>query len=178
MVGNLPTAGCKRAYGKIVRLEERIKRSESRGGLELIRGTQTGFAISAYNWCRGDPLEDVIDEESSPGDFIRSCKQTIDLLRQLSERPTTPSWPGAGRCDGRAQPGRRRLQRRLLDGVRPLRQGDGSRRPQPRWKAGNDRRRARRGADNSGIEYEIWAPGGRATRPSWPGRRWRRVAAT
>ena len=74
---------CKRTYGKIVRLEERIKRSETRGGLELIRGTQTGFASAAYNWCRGDPLEDVIDEESSPGDFIRSCKQTIDLLQQL-----------------------------------------------------------------------------------------------
>jgi ATP-dependent RNA helicase HelY len=85
VVGDLPTSACKRSYGKIVRLQERIKRSESRRGLELIRGTETGFAPSAYNWCRGDPLEDVIDEESSPGDFIRSCKQTIDLLGQLRQ---------------------------------------------------------------------------------------------
>ncbi|MEX2551889.1 MAG: DEAD/DEAH box helicase [Actinomycetota bacterium] len=90
VVGTLPTAPCKKAYGKVVRLEERIKRSEGRNGLELIRGTQTGFAAAAFNWCRGDPLEDVIDEESSPGDFIRSCKQTIDLLRQLRQAARNP----------------------------------------------------------------------------------------
>ncbi|HEX2150175.1 MAG TPA: hypothetical protein VHI31_08410, partial [Actinomycetota bacterium] len=83
VAGPLPSAGTKRAYGKIVRLEERMKRSETRAGLEMIRGTETGFAMTAYRWCLGDPLEDVIDEESSPGDFIRSTKQTIDLLRQV-----------------------------------------------------------------------------------------------
>jgi ATP-dependent RNA helicase HelY len=83
VAGPLPTAGTKRVYGKIVRLEERMKRSETRAGLEMIRGTQTGFAMTAYRWCLGDPLEDVIDEDSSPGDFIRSTKQTIDLLRQV-----------------------------------------------------------------------------------------------
>ncbi|MGQ0680592.1 MAG: DEAD/DEAH box helicase [Actinomycetota bacterium] len=90
-VGTLPTAATKRAYGKIVRLEERMKRSEARAGLELIRGTQTGFVGPAHCWCRGDPLEDVIDEDSSPGDFIRSCKQTIDLLRQLRQAAADPS---------------------------------------------------------------------------------------
>jgi len=83
VAGPLPTAESKKAYGKIVRLEERMKRSEARAGLEMIRGTETGFAMTAYRWCLGDPLEDVIDEDSSPGDFIRSTKQTIDLLRQL-----------------------------------------------------------------------------------------------
>lgn len=85
VVGTLPTPATKRAYGKIVRLEERMKRSEARAGLELIRGTQTGFVAPAYQWCSGDPLEDVIDDQSSPGDFIRSCKQTIDLLKQIRQ---------------------------------------------------------------------------------------------
>ncbi len=83
ITGTLPTAGAKRAYGKIFRLEERIKRSETRAGLEMIRGTETGFAFTAYRWCLGEALEDVIDPDSSPGDFIRSTKQTIDLLRQV-----------------------------------------------------------------------------------------------
>lgn len=97
MVGTLPTPGTKRAYGKIVRLEERMKRSETRAGLELIRGTETGFVVPAYHWCRGDRLEDVIDEESSPGDFIRSCKQTLDLLKQV--RQATDNAALAGRLD-------------------------------------------------------------------------------
>lgn len=85
LVGTLPSAVTKKLYGKVGRLEDRMKRSEARAGLEMIRGTQTGFAGTAYRWCVGDPLEDVIDEDSSPGDFIRSCKQTIDLLRQIQQ---------------------------------------------------------------------------------------------
>jgi ATP-dependent RNA helicase HelY len=67
-----------------------MKRSETRAGLEMIRGTETGFAMTAYRWCLGDPLEDVIDEDSSPGDFIRSTKQTIDLLRQVQQAVEHP----------------------------------------------------------------------------------------
>ncbi|MDQ4149941.1 MAG: DEAD/DEAH box helicase [Actinomycetota bacterium] len=85
VVGNIPTGPTKRAFGKIVRLTERIKRSEARAGLEMIRGLETGFAETAYEWCRGAPLEDVIGEDLSPGDFIRSCKQTVDLLSQLQQ---------------------------------------------------------------------------------------------
>lgn len=83
--GNLPTAATKRVYGKIVRLSDRIKRSESRLGLELTRGTETGFADTAYRWSNGATLDQVIDPDSTPGDFIRSSKQIVDLLRQLRE---------------------------------------------------------------------------------------------
>ena len=30
-------------------------------------------------------LEDVLDEEDAPGDFVRSTKQLVDLLRQMEE---------------------------------------------------------------------------------------------
>ena len=90
VAGPLPSAASKSVYGKIFRLEERMKRSETRAGLEMIRGTETGFAMTAYRWCLGDPLEDVIDEDSSPGDFIRSTKQTIDLLRQVQQAVEHP----------------------------------------------------------------------------------------
>ncbi len=83
-----------------------MRRSETRAGLEMIRGTETGFALTAYRWCLGDPLEDVIDEESSPGDFIRSTKQTIDLLRQLQSAAEDQE-----------------LRRRLSDAVEGLNRG-------------------------------------------------------
>lgn len=85
VAGPLPTARTKQIYGKIARLEERIQRAEGRAGLEMVRGTATGFAATAYRWSLGDSLEDVIDEDSSPGDFIRSTKQTIDLMRQVQD---------------------------------------------------------------------------------------------
>ena len=83
--GTVPTAAAKKVYGRIVRLGERIKRSESRLGLDLTRGTEAGFTEPVYRWARGMSLEDVINEDSTPGDFIRSCKQTVDLMRQMRE---------------------------------------------------------------------------------------------
>ncbi|MCA1840780.1 MAG: DEAD/DEAH box helicase [Actinomycetota bacterium] len=83
--GTIPTADAKKVYGKIVRLGERMKRSEGRLGLELTRGTEAGFSEPIYGWARGMSLEEVLDDDSTPGDFIRSCKQTIDLLKQLGQ---------------------------------------------------------------------------------------------
>lgn len=85
VAGDLPNAATKKVYGKIARLEQRLTRTEARAGLELTRGTEAGFAFPAFDWCNGKALEEVLDEESTPGDFIRSCKQTIDLLRQIRE---------------------------------------------------------------------------------------------
>ena len=34
----------------------------------------------------GDPLEEVLERTGmSPGDFVRTCKQLLDLLRQIEE---------------------------------------------------------------------------------------------
>ncbi|MBW3590484.1 MAG: hypothetical protein KY393_01310 [Actinobacteria bacterium] len=90
ITGTLPTASSKKAYGKVVRLQERIQRTEHKAGLELTRGTETGFAPVAFAWCEGDPLEEIVDEDFSAGDFIRSCKQTIDLLRQVEQAAADP----------------------------------------------------------------------------------------
>jgi ATP-dependent RNA helicase HelY len=95
MAGDLPTPASKRVYGKVVRLGETIRKREA--GLEMTRGTESGFADYAYRWCLGYPLEDLIDEDSPPGDFIRSCKQTIDLLRQI--KTVSPDGSLAARVD-------------------------------------------------------------------------------
>lgn len=88
--GSLPTQASKKAYGKIVRLSERVRFSEGSVGLDLTRGTESGFAPTIYRWCLGEAFEDVLDEDSTPGDFIRGCKQTVDLLRQLREASQDP----------------------------------------------------------------------------------------
>jgi ATP-dependent RNA helicase HelY len=83
--GTLPTQSTRRAFERVMRLADRIKAMETDNGLELTRGCEAGFADVVYRWCKGAPLEDVLSDEATPGDFIRSCKQTVDLLRQLRD---------------------------------------------------------------------------------------------
>ncbi|MGH2732037.1 MAG: DEAD/DEAH box helicase, partial [Actinomycetota bacterium] len=90
VVGMLPTSGARRLYGRLLRQVERIRLREERVGLDLTRGTQTGFAEVIYRWCRGASLEEVLDEELPAGDFIRACKQTVDLMRQMRDVTDDP----------------------------------------------------------------------------------------
>ncbi|MGH2768485.1 MAG: DEAD/DEAH box helicase, partial [Actinomycetota bacterium] len=87
--GSIPTAAARRAYSKIVSLSEQILRREQRAGIELTRGTEAGFGEIVYRWCRVAALEEVLGETTA-GDFIRSTKQTLDLLRQLREVAEDP----------------------------------------------------------------------------------------
>src|SRR6266542_4265624 len=43
-------------------------------------------ALPIHRWAQGESLEDVLHEtDMSPGDFVRTCKQVLDLLRQIEE---------------------------------------------------------------------------------------------
>ena len=45
----------------------------------------TGLARAIRGWARGMPLDRVLeDADMAAGDFVRWCKQLIDLLDQLS----------------------------------------------------------------------------------------------
>jgi ATP-dependent RNA helicase HelY len=103
--GALPTVKTRKLYSRILKLTDEIQAKESRAGLEQTRGTEPGFAQTVYDWCRGASFEEVLEAESAPGDFIRSCKQTVDLLRQLRDATTDsdlagPTGPLQGAIDG------------------------------------------------------------------------------
>jgi ATP-dependent RNA helicase HelY len=69
-----------------VQTYRRIRRAEDQNGVELCREPDAGFATTVFHWAEGKPLEDVLIEmDMAPGDFVRSCKLLIDLLRQLEE---------------------------------------------------------------------------------------------
>jgi ATP-dependent RNA helicase HelY len=59
---------------------------EKRNGLSFLREPDPGFVWAAYRWVRGAKLEDVLDSVPglTPGDFVRSMKQLIDLLDQIA----------------------------------------------------------------------------------------------
>jgi ATP-dependent RNA helicase HelY len=84
-VGPMPTHGTRRAWKDLLKLWRDIRREEEPRGLDLTREPDPGFADVAFRWASGVPLEDVLGEEDAPGDFVRSTKQLVDLLRQLEE---------------------------------------------------------------------------------------------
>ena len=54
--------------------------------VELCRELDDGFAAPIHRWAEGELLEDVLRETGmAPGDFVRNCKQLLDLLRQIEE---------------------------------------------------------------------------------------------
>jgi ATP-dependent RNA helicase HelY len=59
---------------------------EKRNRLSFLREPDSGFVWAAYRWVRGANLEDVLDSVPglTPGDFVRSMKQLIDLLDQIA----------------------------------------------------------------------------------------------
>ncbi len=68
-------------------LEAKLKAVEQAEGLDLLRQTDIGFVNVVYDWAEGMELEYIMDTypQYSAGDFVRSMKQVLDILRQISQ---------------------------------------------------------------------------------------------
>jgi len=77
---------------------ERLVADEAASGLPPSRQPDPGFAAAAVAWAEGAGLDDLFDEDAAGvGDFVRTTRQLIDLLRQI--RDTAPDLaPGAARA--------------------------------------------------------------------------------
>ena len=86
----LPTGDAKAALGEMVRiwgrldaLEEEFKINQAEGVGQ--REPDLGFAWAAYQWASDKSLDEVLREAEMPaGDFVRWCKQVIDVLGQIA----------------------------------------------------------------------------------------------
>jgi ATP-dependent RNA helicase HelY len=84
--GHMPTGTSAERYRRLHEIYRRVRRAEDSHQVELCRELDAGFASPVYRWAEGDPLEDVLRETGmAPGDFVRNCKQLLDLLRQIAE---------------------------------------------------------------------------------------------
>ncbi|MCP2251154.1 DEAD/DEAH box helicase [Lentzea aerocolonigenes] len=88
----LPQGPVSDAMLKTVRLWAEIEDDERRHKLERItRQPDPGFAWPVFRWARGESLEKVLSaaeaggNELGAGDFVRWCRQVIDLLDQIRE---------------------------------------------------------------------------------------------
>jgi ATP-dependent RNA helicase HelY len=79
------------ALAETARLWASLEADERRHKLERTRQPDAGFAWTIYRWARGESLERVMTAaesagaEFSAGDFVRWCRQVIDLLEQLRD---------------------------------------------------------------------------------------------
>lgn len=68
-----------------------ITAAERLAGLPETRPPDAGFASIAMRWVAGENLAELFeDEDSSVGDFVRNCRQLIDLLRQIHDVEEVP----------------------------------------------------------------------------------------
>jgi len=70
-------------------IAEELAERESKNKLAFVRAPHPGFSNAAWAWADGDPLHLVLTENDlAPGDFVRWCRQLIDLLGQIAGAAT------------------------------------------------------------------------------------------
>ena len=91
----VPKGPAREAIERTLRLWLETHNLEGDYDLDFQREPDTGFAWAAYRWASGHRLEAVLDEVGLPaGDFVRWCKQLIDLLGQIADAAAGD--PGSG----------------------------------------------------------------------------------
>ncbi|CRK51083.1 putative helicase HelY [Rhodococcus sp. RD6.2] len=91
-----PTAPLQRALGETVRLWSALRTDEVGHKLPLTREPDFGFVTAIHMWARGEPLVDTLlaagdrGQALSAGDFVRWCRQVIDLLDQVHQTAPDP----------------------------------------------------------------------------------------
>ncbi|HEX4256189.1 MAG TPA: DEAD/DEAH box helicase [Streptosporangiaceae bacterium] len=84
----LPSSKVRDVLSRMVRTWGQLDELEKDNHVSFLREPDLGFAFAAYQWAGGARLEDVLsDTDLTPGDFVRSIKQLIDLLDQIAAAP-------------------------------------------------------------------------------------------
>ncbi|MBO0854642.1 MAG: RNA helicase [Nocardia sp.] len=91
-----PTEPVRRAVGATIGVWSRLRTDEARHKLPPTREPDPGFINGIHKWARGDSLADSLlasgDQGTalSAGDFVRWCRQVIDLLDQIHQTADDP----------------------------------------------------------------------------------------
>jgi ATP-dependent RNA helicase HelY len=105
----LPPGAARRALEETVRLWSQLEDREHAHGLDVTPEPDLGLAWAVHRWAGGARLDSVLsDADLAAGDFVRWCKQVIDLLGQI-ELAAAESEGGAAL---------RRAAKDAVDGVR------------------------------------------------------------
>lgn len=85
------TEGMAEAMNATVRIWSELSADERRHRLPVTREPEGGFSLAVHQWAAGAPLGYAMaaaaesGAELTPGDFVRWCRQVIDLLEQVAK---------------------------------------------------------------------------------------------
>ena len=80
-----PSDMVRRRWQSIAEISYDLQDEEEAAGLSVHRPPDPTFVALAYAWAAGEGFAEVVGEEDlSGGDFVRTTKQLIDLLRQFA----------------------------------------------------------------------------------------------
>ena len=83
------------AMNATLRIHAELTTDEQLHNLPLTRQPEAGFALALHQWAAGAPLGYCMaaaaesGAELTPGDFVRQCRQAIDLLQQVAKTAYT-----------------------------------------------------------------------------------------
>jgi ATP-dependent RNA helicase HelY len=93
----LPHGRPREVLAEMIRVWGELDSVEKEHQLSFLREPDLGFAWTAHAWAHGKPLEQVLSDDLTPGDFVRAVKQLIDLLDQVAAASGTAQVAGAAR---------------------------------------------------------------------------------
>ena len=80
-----PSNEIKQRFLAIQKISRRLVKAETASGLQNHRSPDPGFIAATHDWAKGNSLLDILEsDEVTAGDFVRTMKQLIDVLRQLA----------------------------------------------------------------------------------------------
>jgi ATP-dependent RNA helicase HelY len=82
----VPSGAVQTALTEMDRLWTRLAELERDSGVQFLKRPDHGFAWATWRWASGARLEQVLDDDPdmTAGDFVRWCKQLVDLLGQIA----------------------------------------------------------------------------------------------
>ena len=81
----IPHGAVQNSLAELITRWKVIHEDEEDVGLEAMREPDFGFCMASYRWASGHSLSAILKgTELTVGDFVRSMKQIIDLLRQIA----------------------------------------------------------------------------------------------
>jgi ATP-dependent RNA helicase HelY len=85
-VPRVPSGRVQTALGEMAHTWGRLVEAEAAERLSFLREPDLGFTWAAWRWASGARLEQVLDDDPdlTAGDFVRWCKQLVDLLGQIA----------------------------------------------------------------------------------------------
>jgi len=88
----MPNDDVSEAYDLMVRRWSQLEDRERAHTLPTTGAPDAGMAWMLHRWASGQRLEVVLrDSEIAAGDFVRHCKQVIDLLGQIGDAAAEPT---------------------------------------------------------------------------------------